>query len=88
MFVSTHYVDERKHFPVTSELFWSKAAIKVFEERQERLLSEGKEARSVTEKMKRDKIDIALDQIRESKRMCPWLGAPSRMRGTVRARGT
>lgn len=73
VFVSTHYVDERKHFPVTSELFWSKAATKVFEERQERLRSEGKEARSVTEKMRRDKIDIALDQIREAKRMCPWM---------------
>ena len=34
VFVSTHYVDERKHFPVTSELFWPKAAVRVFEERQ------------------------------------------------------
>ena len=73
VFVSTHYVDERKHFPVTSELFWTKAALKVFEERQEQLRSEGKEARSVTEKMRRDKIDIALGQIREAKRMCPWM---------------
>jgi SRSO17 transposase len=67
VFVSTHYADERKHFPVTSELFWPKAAIKVFEERQEVLRARGEEARSVTEKMKRDKIDIALEQIREAK---------------------
>jgi len=69
VFVSTHYVDERKHFPITSELFWPKAAVKVFEERQEELRSRGEEARSVTEEMRRDKIDIALDQIREAKAM-------------------
>lgn len=73
VFVSTHYVDERKHFPITSELFWTKAALKVFEDRQEQLRSDGKEARSVNAKMKRDKIDMALDQIREAKRMCPWM---------------
>lgn len=69
VFVSTHYTDERKHFPVTSELFWPKKARKVFEERQEELRSRGEDARAVTEKMRRDKIDIALDQIREAKAM-------------------
>ena len=63
VFVSTHYADERKHFPLTSELFWPKAAVEVFEERQEELRRRGAEARSVTMRMRRDKIDIALEQI-------------------------
>jgi SRSO17 transposase len=52
VFVSTHYADERKRVPVTADLFWPKPA-------RERLPEKEK-----TAERKRDKIDIALDQLR------------------------
>lgn len=69
VFVSTHYADQRKHFPLLSELFWSKKAVKTFERRQEELRARGEEARSVSARMRRDKIDMALEQIRAMKQM-------------------
>jgi SRSO17 transposase len=52
VFVSTHYADERKRVPVTADLFWPKPA-------RERLPEKEK-----TAERERDKIDIALDQLR------------------------
>lgn len=52
VFVSSHYADEKKRIPITTELYWPKASM-------ERLPSEER-----TEKRKRDKIQIALDQLR------------------------
>lgn len=52
VFVSTHYADEQKHIPIVADLYWPNAA-------QEKLSPEERiPARC------RDKIDIALDQIR------------------------
>lgn len=52
VFVSSHYADVRTRIPITTDLYWPKASM-------EKLPSSER-----TEKRKRDKIKIALDQLR------------------------
>lgn len=50
--VTTHYVDATQHYPITADLYWPKATVEALPEAER------------TPDRQRDKIDIALDQIR------------------------
>jgi hypothetical protein len=52
VFSSTHYADTKKRVPLIADLYWPKKA--------QRRLPEAEQ----TEKRQRDKVDIAIDQLR------------------------
>lgn len=68
VFPTTHYVDDEKHIPVRAELYWPKAAL-------ERLQKEDpdrwNEEKALLSRRKRDKIDIAIEQMNWIARTVP-----------------